>query len=273
MTPSIFDYQDYRTYLRAVLKERQDRLAYYPLQRFARALGFSSHSGLAMVLSGKRDLKSPYLEQCAKNLGLKVNERLYLEAMVRAGSLSPAKRRTLLREVQFLGASWTPPEPEENIKLLEYGLVHQILCQTKAFMTLAEIQRRFRYPVERKNLETVLMFMLDHNQIVAIGDRFRIQTDVLIFKDDRPNVSGAIYHRDSLSLAMNALSDALDRREFQTYHLTVDTRRLPEIKAELKKFAQEFIAKFEADLDADTVLQFHTHMFEAAIKSPEPEVP
>lgn len=263
MTTEIFQYQDYRLYLKAVLQERQQRLSDYSLARFAKALGFSSHSGLAMILSGKRELKSPYFEKCAKNLGLGINERLYFEAMLRADQLTAGKRKQLLREVQFLSADWKPPEPEEGIKMLEYGLVHHILGQAKTFLSLPEIAKRFRYPVDRKNLQTILMLMLDHNQIVAVGDRFRLQTDMLVVQNEAPSLSARTFHRDALRFAEGALSDPLDQREFQTYLLTIDSKKVPEMKAEIRKFVQSFIAKFESDLDADTAIQFHTHFFES----------
>lgn len=221
-----------------------------------------------MVLSGKRELRSPYVEQCIKNLGLKLNERLYFEAMLRSESLSSSRRRGLLLEVQLLSSKWLPPEPEEGIKMLDYGLVHQALSLAQAALTVPEIMARFRYPVDRKTVEAVLLCMIDHEQVTAIGDRFRLREEHLIVKNEMPSLSARNYHRDSLRMAESALADALDEREFQTYLLTVDSRRIPEMKAEIRRFTQDFIARFNTDLDSDTAIQFHGHFFKALAAKP-----
>ena len=81
--PDVFQYQDYRKYLREVLQARQKLSPEYTIAQFSRAIGFSSHAGLGMVLSGKRELRPPYIDKCSKNLKLSLRQQLYLEAMIR----------------------------------------------------------------------------------------------------------------------------------------------------------------------------------------------
>jgi uncharacterized protein (TIGR02147 family) len=267
--PDLFQYQDYRRFLRQVLLFRRGKQKQYNLGKMAKAFGFSSHAGLAMVLNGQRDLRPPYLDKAIHNLHLTTHERLYFEAMVRAGVLSEGKRQVLLREVQLLTKTWEPPHQDSGIRLLDYGLVHQILCLHHSFLTIPEIIAYFRYPIHEKTIHQILNFMLERNQIIASEDRqaFRIQTDVLLIKDEAPNVPGQQMHRDGLQLAQNALMDPIERREFQTFILTMDSRRIAEMKKKMKEMVQKIVAEFETSLDADTVVQLHTHLFEPIHKT------
>jgi uncharacterized protein (TIGR02147 family) len=262
--PDLFQHQDYRRFLRQILQFRRIKQKQYNLSKMAKAFGFSSHAGLAMILNGQRDLRPPYLDKAIDNLKLTVNERLYFEAMVRAGVLSEGKRQNLLREVQLLTKTWEPPHQDSGIRLLDYGLVHQILCLHHRFLTIAEIVRHFRYPLSEKAVHQILAFMLERNQIVASPDglSYRTQTDVLLVKDEVPNVPGQQMHKDGLQLAQNALSDPIEKREFQTFILTIDSKRLTEMKKKIKEMVQKIVAEYETSLDADTVVQIHTHLFE-----------
>lgn len=259
---AVFSYQDYRLYLKDVLQNRRDKNKNFNMKKMAQAFGFSSHAGLAMILNGQRELRPPYLDKCIKFLNLSINERLYFEAMVRSGSMSTSKQRHLLREVQFLNQTWEPPSTEQNIRMLDYGLVHQIMCLNHRFMSVEEIQSHFRYKIETSLIEQILKFMLDRNQVVTRDGLFKVQTDVLLTADETPSVPAKQLHHDCLKLAINALNDELNQREFQSYIFTIDREEIPAIKNKIKQMVRQIISEFETDLDANTAIQLHFNMFE-----------
>lgn len=262
--PSVYDYQDFRTYLRAVIDHQsRTRSGGFSLAQFAKALGFSSHSGLAMVLSGKRDLRDPYLEKCVKFLKLNVRQRLYFEALVRARNLSPSKRRSLLREMQLHSAAWEPPEVTSGIRMIDLGLVQQILTLYRGYLTAPMIRTKFRYEITLVEIQRILDWMVAKGNAEKSSDGYRILTPVMTSKDEHVDFSVRQLHRDCLKLAAAALDDdPLERREFQSYLCTIEAKRIPELKQKLKKFIFETISEFETELDADTVIQLHFNMFE-----------
>lgn len=263
--PSVYDYQDYRLFLRDTIEYLQKhRSGGFSLVQFAKALGFSSHSGLAMVLSGKRELRDPYLERCVKYLKLGMKQRLYFDALVRATKLSPAKRRSLLREMQLYSASWEPPEVSEGIRMIDLGLVHMILTVCRGYMTPAQIRSRFRYEISANEIQRILNWMEEHEYVEhQLGNGYRVLKTVMTAKDEKVNSSVKQLHRDCLKLAAAALDDGeKEKREFQSYFVTIDSARILELKQRLKKIVFETIAEFETDLDADTVVQMHFNMFE-----------
>lgn len=268
--PNLFDYQDYRAWLKELIQARQRADASFTLAHFAKAIGFSSHAGLAMVLTGKRELKDPYLEKCSRFLKLNFKQRLYFEAMVRAGSLSPEKRRALLRETEFYTSNWAPPEPAEGMRLIDFGIVQQVLALHRGHVKPARIQAYFRYEIAPAELKAILDYMLAKGYVSQSPEGYRVNKSVLLIPDEIPNASGKQLHKDCLRLAAQALDeDPIDAREFQTYLLTVDSKRIPEMKKKIKKLVIEAISEFEDELDGDTVVQAHFNLFQMTRRNDE----
>jgi uncharacterized protein (TIGR02147 family) len=264
--PNLFKYQNYRLFIKDFISFKRAQDKNFNMKKLAQILGFSSHAGLAMILSDQRELRPPYLDNCIKYFKFDINQRLYFEAMVRAGTLSPTKSKNLLREVQFLNQTWTPPSMDEGVRLLDYGLTHQILCLHKRFLTISEIQSYFRYNIDTKKLKQILDFMLERNQVIKSNEseypHYKIQTDVLLTTDEAPNAPAKQMHSDALNLAINALNDDISTREFQTYIFTVNSKDIPSLKQKIKQIVRQAISEFESDLDADTAVQLHFNMFE-----------
>ncbi|HAR41749.1 MAG TPA: hypothetical protein DCS07_03835 [Bdellovibrionales bacterium] len=263
--PNIFEYQDYRKFLREVIGARRKNRGGYSIADFAKALGFSSHAGLAMVLNGQRELRSPYVEACIRSLKLSLRQQLYFEAMIRADRLSAAKRRALLQEIDSHSATWEPPATQDGIRLIDFFLVQQILSLCRGYVSIDKIISQFRYGVEKKTIQGALDWMIDKKYAERSPQGYRINKSILMVQDEKPNASGKQFHKDCMTLAHSALdTDALENREFQTYLVTVDSRKIPEMKKWIKKLVLEAIAEFETELDGDTVVQMHFNLFEAS---------
>ncbi len=265
-TGSIFNYQDYRSYLRAVIDERKLSRRNYSRKSFAKSIGFASESGLNMILTEKRELRSPYLDKCIKNLELNTSERIYFEAMIRAGKLTPTKRRQLLKDVECLSGRWEPPSTTDGVRLIDLFIVQQILCLTKSYMSVAKIQRLFRYSISEADILEVLEWMEDRNFVVKseTSDSYKILRSILMAKDEITDASLRSMHHDAFRLASYALeNDTIEDREFQTYMFTVNRKSLPEMKDKIKKMVLRIISDYETESTADSVMQMHFHLAEA----------
>ncbi len=266
--PDVFQHQDYRRYLLGMIEYRRLLRPSYRRSDFAKAIGFSSESGINMILSGKRELRPPYLDRCIANLRLNVSERIYFEALIRASAMSPSQRRGLLRDVEILAGRWEPPAAADGIRLLDFCIVQQILCLAGKPLSLGEILMRFRYTVTPEELAAVLNWMIKQGYVSREGDEFRMVQSVMTSKDELSNAALRKVHTDALKLAANALeTDPIESREFQTYFFTMDRQRLAELKVKIKQMVIALITEFETELDADTVMQMHFNLFEAIDRS------
>ena len=262
--PDVFSFTDYREYIKEIIKYRRAKLKSYTIKDFAQAIGFSSHAGLAMILTGKRQLKSPYIEKSIKNLKLSVRERVYFEALIRAGELTPPKRQKLLREVKLLSSNWKPPHLDEGFRILDLCLIHQILCLNGFSMNLNEIYAQYRFPINMEELARALEKLVEQGFVGIDGQgRFRIKDKVMVVEDEKISKAGQMFHLEAMNLASIALEEEpLDKREFQTYFMTFDSRKIGKFKSRIKEMVLEVIKEFEEDLDADNIIQLHFHMFQ-----------
>ena len=170
-------------------------------------------------------------------------------------------------------AKWEAPKTELGIRLLDFFVVHQILCLLQGHASAAEIHSLFRYKISLPEVERILLWMLGKGIVHAEGGSYKILKSVLLAKDEVPDSNLRKMHHDCFQLASQALeSDPLEDREFQTYLLTMDTRRIPEMKERIKKLVLEVISEFETERNANTVTQLHFNLFQVIDKQKLPSL-
>jgi len=81
--PVIYEYEDYRAYLKAIYEFRNRGKEKFSLRMFGKEAGFSSPNYLKMVMDGDRRLGPEGIRKFIKGLGLKSKEREFFENLVR----------------------------------------------------------------------------------------------------------------------------------------------------------------------------------------------
>ena len=80
--PVIFDYLDYRAFLRDMFKYRKQQAKHFSYRFFARKSGFKSPNFLKLVTDGDRNLSYESITKVAKGFSLKKQEQEYFEYLV-----------------------------------------------------------------------------------------------------------------------------------------------------------------------------------------------
>src|SRR6266481_4802373 len=96
--PVIFDYINYRDFLRDYYLWRKKATPSFSYMLFARKVGFASKSFLPHVIGGKKDLALDSVFQICQGLGLDVKATSYFEDLVVFNQSKDAKKRS-----HFLG--------------------------------------------------------------------------------------------------------------------------------------------------------------------------
>src|SRR5438270_803345 len=86
---TIFEYDDYRKFLRDYFTARKEKNSHFSFRLFARIAGFKAHSFVILVLQGKTDLSEGSVDKFLK--GLKLH---------RENSFN--QRQTLPRQMKYL---------------------------------------------------------------------------------------------------------------------------------------------------------------------------
>ncbi len=99
MKPLIQNYSDIESYLFDVLSYRKQKNRYYSIRSFAKSLGFSSHSSLGQVLSGKRSFPLNKCSSLCKNLKLSKDDQIYLIILLHKSKLSSIEEEYFYIEI------------------------------------------------------------------------------------------------------------------------------------------------------------------------------
>jgi len=105
MTP--FEYDNYRQFLREYIEEQKKFRKSFSLRGFTKRCGFTSHSFLAHVLKGERNLRFDSIEKLLYGLNLEGAEASYFRALVFFNQSTTVKdrKRYLLELQQIRGTS------------------------------------------------------------------------------------------------------------------------------------------------------------------------
>lgn len=78
----IFDYVNYREYLKDYYERKKTECGYFSYRYFSNKAGFSSHNVLKLVISGERNIAVKSIEKYISALGLSEREGEYFRTMV-----------------------------------------------------------------------------------------------------------------------------------------------------------------------------------------------
>ncbi|MEK6707082.1 MAG: TIGR02147 family protein, partial [Bdellovibrionota bacterium] len=92
---SVFEFTDYRAYLKTFYEAKKDANTHYSMSTFARkaGLGQNSRGYLKLVIEGKRSLTPHTLRRFVEALGLAAREAMYFENLVYFNQAKTSKDR------------------------------------------------------------------------------------------------------------------------------------------------------------------------------------
>ncbi len=239
----IFDYSDYRKFLKNVILEKQSKNPKFSLRLIAKQLGMAP-SSFSEVLSGKKNLSYGMALTIATNLGLKSKEVDYFCLLVKRDS---AKKLDLKSAIQKKIEGLNPRGPVHNLEVDMFSLIsdwfHLALLgiltldlKNKNIETLAAA-----VGIDRRQAEVALdrLIRLGLVEISKDGQYLRSSTDIFVnAKISTQSLHN--YHRQMLGKA----ADSLEGQEFherivRTENIAIGDEQLEQAET----LTEEFFAK------------------------------
>jgi len=271
---NIYEYENYRTYLRdffAVLKQRD---AHFTQRFFARKAGFSSHSFLPAVINGRRNLSPKAVEQVAVAHNLSERETSYFRELVgytqartesereqRFKQMNAIRRNTRfyqLRRHQYnYFDEWYYPVIRELATIADwhgdYALLGS-LCRPKITGTEA-----------RKAVEALVGMQL----IVPENDRY-VQTDTVVIAEDFPKhlirKARAVYMKKAIDASAVC---GPDESNFSAATLALSEEQFKKLSDMLDTFHRDAVAAASDTERAEKVYQLNIQLFPLSGKTQE----
>lgn len=264
----IFEYLDYRQYLRDFYAAQKARSKSFSHRAFSRRAGLRSSNYLSLVMKGQRDLSSEMAPRFAKACGLVKREAdFFCDLVAYCQSLSIDERsrayerlarfrkfrdaHRLVGEQTAYHSRWYMPALRELVTLPGF--------REDAKWIAAALEPKISEREALEALETLLKLGL-----LVRSDTGRLRQAQAIVTTGPGPLGHQIfaYHHGMIELAQRAL-DHLPReeRDISSLTLCVTEASLPLIKRKIYEFRQELLQLAEAEASPERVVQLNLQLF------------
>jgi uncharacterized protein (TIGR02147 family) len=277
---TVFEFDDFRTYLVYVRDHYPGMRRPITLERWAKKLNYRSPRSIAMVLKGQRLPSEDLVVAFSIDLKHTENERRYFELLVRKEKHKDNLPAALKEELSKLNPRQIKRKPLEA-ELFSYvaDWHHYVILQLMTVENLEAahpdeeaariIAERLggRLNGEEAKLSLLLLERLKLLERAPDSGFLRIASkDPLIATDEVPSAAGRKHHFEQMDQAKEALvRQPLAEREFSCLTLRGNRKDIPAMKKAVKEFRDHFAKEFGLDPGEDVCqlnVQFFLHTAE-----------
>lgn len=267
-TLSVFNYNQPRQFLLDSFNARKRANPAFSVRSWAKEMGVSSHALLVMLLQGKRPLRIKHASFLTKGLSLSAQETLYFQALIQLDSATTPEEKELC-------CVWLADlNPGKNFRIKEFdefvSLSHWLYTALLAMTDLknftgdeAEVVQLLRGRVAASEVRSALQRLLDMKLLEREkSGRLKCTYKRVTSKNDIIDAGVRKYHRLSSELAIQAVEELPpEKREFQSFSLAVDKKKIPLAKELIRKFRAQF-AKAVGSESGNEICQMNIQFFQ-----------
>jgi uncharacterized protein (TIGR02147 family) len=277
-TVAIYNYFDYREYLRAVYHHRKKEQPGFSHRHFSREAGIASPNYLLRVLKGTRCLNAPYIAKFCRALDLNQNEARYFTTLVSFNTennvdkkekylrdlLALRNRRGIFRlddkKLRFF-SKWYYPVIRELAVILDCKDDFNLLARTCAPRITA------------RQAENAVMYLLKNGFLKKDADGRYCRTEPVISSGDE--VRSTIlrnYHRQTLAQSIETLNAVnLENRDISSLTLSVSRKTYFAIKKEIQAFRKRLLVMAREDAGPEMVCHAGFQLIPRSKMGPGPD--
>lgn len=263
--PSVYDFLDYRLFLKDRLMHLQNANAKHSQRWVAKRAAFKSPQLLSMILSGQRSLSRDKAQDLAKALKLDDQETAYFLVTVElAAADSREAQQELLAKIKVLNQNGVfSPITDDGIEIFRewyFPAVREAVVLDGARHDSEWIAGRLG--ISREAADEAIDTLLDKGYLQQVGDR--LERSEPSIRTDRKKIyplTLAAYHMKILERAFPALSLPRDKRHFEGLTFAVPMSKVPVLKEMIQRFFREVDLLVEAETTREEVFHLHCELF------------
>jgi uncharacterized protein (TIGR02147 family) len=264
---SIFEYLNYRTFLRDFYNEKKRKAPHFSYQIWAYNAGFRSKSLFPELISGKKNITDDAIDPIAHSMGLESKSFAYFEALVtfnqakthgqkaRAWArLAEFNRRSnarlLVRDQHDFYRQWYHHTIRELIVLNDIGndwkrLASLVVPPIKPFQAKASVALLVRLGLVRKK-----------------GRRYELADAVVTSGDEVRSVAVTEFHLQNLDVAKKAITECpSSQRDISCVAAALSPEGLAAVKEEVRRFREKVVAIVGKDTKQDRVYHVNIQLY------------
>lgn len=266
--PAVYDYLDFRAYLRAYYEAKKAADRGFSFRVFSRLAGVKASNHLKLVMDGKRGLPEATAHRYARAIGLEGDEAEYFCDLARFNqATSPGERSALYRRltgfrgyrnVQRLELEHAAYHANWYIPAIRELALHPDFVDDPGW-----IARQLEPQISRAEARRALTTLLSLGLLQRQDDgRITQGEPVAATAPETVGVHVANYHRAMLQLA----AESIDRfeskeREISSLTMCVGQDDVARLKKRIQQFEDELISMVAEVEEGDRVVQLNFQLF------------
>lgn len=262
----IFDYLDYREFLRQKYLAHKQRFPAFSYRYIAGKVGMDAGS-LNGILKGKRKLDPALCGKVGQVFGLNVFEQEYFEALVLYCQAKNQGERTVLLEklLRLRGIQIKKLEGRqfEFFRKWYYAALRELLNCNPGSADPERLGQWLRPAISAAETREALRLLLDLGLIREREDGSHEVTENLITSGEEARASAMNqFHLAMAGLAVRAIGEIPPaERDFSALTLNCSLDALQDVKAILRQARRDILQRVERDERSETVLQINFQVF------------
>lgn len=270
LAPLIFNYLNYREYLKDFYKFKKASQRGYSYAMFSARAGIKSPNYLKLVMDGARNLTPENALKFAKALSLNSpTEVEYWQSLVEFNQTRASERKHQLLQKLAANATgggsreirdeWEMLSSWHHLAIRELVLLNDF--NEDPVQVANSLGRRISVSQARESLELLVRtgFLVRNEK----GRLTQAQREIRYFsKSDLSNLAIQRFHRSTGELALKLLTE-LDpsARDFSGLTIAIDIESLPLLKSRITEFRRELNREFSTSDKATKVMQLNLQLF------------
>lgn len=266
--PNIYEYTDYRSYLRDYYVAEKARRPAFSYRYFARRAGHTSPNFLKLVIEGKRNLGPASITAFARALELDAEEASFFAELVAYGQAKTDadKNKHLTRITaarNYRKAGRIEGQLFEYLSHWYLPAIRELVARTDFVEDPKWIARELVPAITAKKAADGLKVLLNLGLVRRMPDGRLERGDPSWTTGPEPSSKIVeAFHNQMLTLATEGLQKfSADERSVSSLVVCVKAKTVTELKRRLTSFQQELLALCDADEEPEVVYQVGMQLF------------
>lgn len=236
--PSIYQYSNYRDYLRDFYQWNKCQDPAFSLRYFGARAGIKSYNYLKLIIDGERRLTSKFLSPFSKALKLTAHEHRYFETLVNFSEAQDAVvKMSFFEKLNELKKPLSP---------YFFDSEKTSLCDFWYYIPLMELTevRDFRYDlswmarklgIKTSQVRVAIKKLIKTGLLKELGGSLVKTNSIVDSTDDIEDFRIQKFHRDTISKSLDRIFEqSIHERELGSLTFSVSDEKIKKIKAKIK---------------------------------------
>lgn len=267
---SVFEYMDYREFLRDWYHQAKKTRPGFSFRNFARRAGFKSTNFFKLVMDGDRNLTQKSLSKFLLGLNLNKQEQDFFSNLVFFNQCKSHKEKNIYYErlIQSRKFSQLKPISKDQYDYCSnwyHAVIRELVAHPDFDGSADWLAQNISPEITSAQAEKSLQLLANLGFIKrAPDDKWEQSTPLVSTGAEVASIALFNFHKNLLDLSKEALENIdAAKRDISAVTLGINSERIPLLKEKIQQFRQDILKFVSADERPNTVVWLNIQMFPA----------